>query len=157
MLRKDDIAGELTQLAFDYFYWFSRFEFCLKENGFLQNKEPGAGAEPGWNEFVATYAEEYELSAEALLLLGAPPDRQVVGANDTLAWRALGLDNCRSDLERVVRSVKTVRNNLFHGGKHGAAGWDDVERMRFLITNSQSVLEHLVDLGDLRRDYERMY
>lgn len=42
MLRKDDIAGELTQLAFDYFYWFSRFEFCLKENGFLRNKEPGA-------------------------------------------------------------------------------------------------------------------
>ncbi|AZF47913.1 hypothetical protein C4J86_2678 [Pseudomonas sp. R2-7-07] len=33
--------------------------------------------------------------------------------------------------------MKTVRNNLFHGGKHDAAGWDDVEWMRFLITNSQ--------------------
>lgn len=157
MFRKDDITGELTQLAFDFFYWFSRFEFCLKENEFLRSEKPGANAEPGWSGFAEKYARAYELSPEAMELLAAPPDRQIVGANNSLDWKSLGFDGCKSDLEKVVLSVKTVRNNLFHGGKHGAAGWDDLERMRFLITISQAVLESLVELGGFREDYERKY
>lgn len=66
-------------------------------------------------------------------------------------------DGCRSDLEKVVLSVKTVRNNLFHGGKHGAAGWEDPQRTHSLISMSRSVLENLVELAGFREDYERRY
>ncbi|WPO48667.1 hypothetical protein [Pseudomonas sp. S1Bt23] len=76
-MRKGEIPTELSLLAFDFFYSFSRFEFCLK--------------------------------------------------------------------------------NLFHGGKHGAAGWDSPERTHSLITWSAAVLECLVETGDFRGDYERLY
>ena len=35
-MRKEDIEDNLKELAFDFFYWFSRFEFALKENKFLR-------------------------------------------------------------------------------------------------------------------------
>jgi len=31
-MRKEDIESDLKNFAFDFFYWFSRFEFSLKEN-----------------------------------------------------------------------------------------------------------------------------
>ncbi|WP_232917703.1 hypothetical protein [Pseudomonas viridiflava] len=156
-MRKGEIPTELSLLAFDFFYWFSRFEFCLKENGYLKFENPGQRAEPGWDRFVERHAETYVLTAEAAELLAAPPDRQVVGAGLVLEWVPVGFQDCRSDLAKVVRAVKTVRNNLFHGGKHGAAGWDSPQRAQSLITWSASVLEGLVELGGLRGDYERFY
>jgi hypothetical protein len=156
-MRKDEISNELSQLAFEFFYWFSRFEFCLKENGYLKSEKPGENALPGWDKFVDEHAKAYELSSEASKLLAAPPDRQVVGAGRALEWKPVGFQDCKSDLAKVVRSVKTVRNNLFHGGKHGAAGWDDPKRAYSLIMMSRVVLESLVELGGFRGDYERFY
>lgn len=156
-MSKPEISDELSQLAFEFFYWFSRFEFCLKENGFLKSEKAGDRAEPGWNGFITAYAPHYapcELVGE---LLKAPPDRQVVGANKSLDWKPLKFDGCKSELEKVVLAVKTVRNNLFHGGKHGAAGWDDPQRTQSLITLSRCVLENLVELAGFREDYERRY
>lgn len=156
-MRKCEIPIELSLLAFDFFYRFSRFEFCLKENGYLKFEIPGQKAEPGWDKFVERHAETYVLTAEAAELLAAPPDRQVVGAGLVLEWAPVGFQDCRSDLAKVVRTVKTVRNNLFHGGKHGAAGWDCPQRTQSLLTSSAAVLEGLVELGDFRGDYERFY
>ncbi|MFG0547059.1 hypothetical protein ACF8FG_17845 [Pseudomonas sp. YQ_6] len=156
-MSKHQVPNKLSQLAFEFFYWFSRFEFCLKENGYLKSEKAGDRAEPGWGAFVGAFAQKYELCAIACELLAAPPDRQVVGANKSLDWRPLRFDSCGSDLEKVVLSVKTVRNNLFHGGKHGAAGWDDPQRTHSLITLSYKVLENLVELADFRADYERRY
>ncbi|PLK48298.1 hypothetical protein [Uliginosibacterium sp. TH139] len=51
-MQKDTVPAELTALAFDFFYWFSRFEFALKENKYLKNHAEGATALPGWDEFV---------------------------------------------------------------------------------------------------------
>lgn len=156
-MRKGEIPNELSLLAFDFFYRFSRFEFCLKENGYLKSEITGQKAEPGWDKFVERHAETYVLTAEAAELLASPPDRQVVGDGLALEWVPVGFHDCRSDLSKVVRAVKTVRNNLFHGGKHGAAGWDIPERTHYLITWSAAVLECLVETGDFRGDYERFY
>src|SRR5688500_13652990 len=117
-MRKDELAAELTQTAFDFFYWFSRFEFCLKENRYLKDAQPKAIAEPGWDQFVAEVEDRYQISAEAKALLQQPPERQIVGANGDLTWKPVGLKDCKSDLAATVRLLKTVRNNLFHGGKH---------------------------------------
>ncbi|MCC4262658.1 hypothetical protein LL270_18705, partial [Pseudomonas aestusnigri] len=59
--------------------------------------------------------------------------------------------------QSFLKSVKTVRNNLFHGGKHGAAGWDDPVRARLLIEMSTAVLAVLAVLGGFTDDYERFY
>lgn len=127
-VRREDVTIDLSQLAFDFFFWFSRFEFALKENGFLKPHLPNASAKPGWDEFVSRWSESYTPSAEALSLIKSAPSRQIVLNNDELSWRPVGLADCTSELAKVVRLVKTVRNNLFHGGKHSGNGWDESER-----------------------------
>ncbi|MES1383898.1 hypothetical protein ABUU23_19015, partial [Vibrio cholerae] len=58
---------------------------------------------------------------------------------------------------RVIRLLKTVRNNLFHGGKHGADGWDNPERTQELLVIGKSILDHLARLADIEADYTQYY
>jgi len=156
-MRKEDVESELTVLAFDFFYWFSRFEFALKENKFLKNDNVGAKAQPGWTNFVETWERAYSLSDNARALCDARPEQQIVAAKGELIWQSVNLGDCTSDLARVVRLLKTVRNNLFHGGKHGGAGWDDPIRTKLLLSESKSVLAELAKLAGIEADYSRYY
>jgi hypothetical protein len=156
-MRKEEIDTELSKLAFEFFYWFSRFEFALKESGYLESHDLGHKAEPGWRDFTQQWSESYVVSAQAASLLASPPDRQIVAANSSLDWKPVGLEDCKSDLERTVRLLKTVRNNLFHGGKHGAAGWDHPDRTRELLAQSKLVLDQLAQLSSMEDHYTRYY
>lgn len=156
-MRKEDVAANLSSLAFDFFYWFSRFEFALKENAYLQSRDVGARAEPGWDAFVEKWHEQYTPSIEATALLAARPERQIVAPNHELTWKPVGLEGCNSELAKVVRLLKTVRNNLFHGGKHGGAGWDDPKRTELLISSGKAVLDQLAALASLQADYTQYY
>ena len=62
-----------------------------------------------------------------------------------------------TDLDKVVAYAKTVRNNLFHGGKHGHDRWDDPARMRRLLTLTITLLAELAALGNFGGDYDRFY
>lgn len=156
-MRKNDVDEKLSALAFDFFYWFSRFEFALKENGYLKSRTVGAKAEAGWNAFVDELHAQYTVSIEASALLAEPPEQQVVLLNNVLCWKAVGLDKCESELAKVVLLLKTVRNNLFHGGKHGGAGWDDPSRTIFLLSSGIAVLNQLAQLGSFDADYTQYY
>jgi len=156
-MRKEDVNTDLTGLAFDFFYWFSRFEYALKENGFLKSHQPGDDAEPSWDAFAKKFSARYTASPQGRTLLDSPPKRQIVKQNDELGWKAIGLEHCRSDLEKVVLLITRVRNNLFHGGKHGGDEWDDPNRTRELLTASKSVLDQLAVLGSIQDDYLRRY
>jgi hypothetical protein len=118
-VRHDDVAADLRELAFDFFYWFSRFEFALKENGYLVSIVVGARAQPDWDRFVVDHQDHYALSQAACALLAANPLRQIVGDNGALTFGEVPFKPDATDLRRVVGLAKTVRNNLFHGGKHG--------------------------------------
>jgi hypothetical protein len=157
MLRRDTIDGHLSSIAFDFFYWFSRFEFALKENAYLRDPTIGVSAEPGWGDFVAEWHAGYVPSKAAQELMRAPPQRQIVAENKRVAWKSVGIEDCRSDLEIVVRLLKTVRNNLFHGGKHGSDDWDNPKRTRLLLSSGKSVLDELAAFSDLESDYRRLY
>jgi len=104
-MRREDVTPELSKLAFEFFFWFSRFEFALKENGYLNSLVDGARDEPGWDKFIVRWHPKYVLSEEARRLLTSPPDRQIV-LSRRLEWRAVGLTDCASDLARVTRFVK---------------------------------------------------
>lgn len=69
----------------------------------------------------------------------------------------MGLDDCGSDLCIVVRLLKTIRNNLFHGGKHGAEGWDDPERTKELLEVGKTILDQLAELATFEADYTQYY
>jgi len=50
-----------------------------------------------------------------------------------------------------------VRNNLFHGGNHTAAGWDDHARVVFLLKQGIELLDEFAQLAGYQADYERRY
>lgn len=156
-MRKSDVNANLSTLAFDFFYWFSRFEFALKENGYLKSRKVGAKAEAGWDAFIKERHAQYTASTEANALLEAPPKRQIISPNNELCWEAVVLDDGKSELAKIVHLLKIVRNNLFHGGKHGDADWDNPARTMFLVSSGIAILNQLAQLGLFEADYTRLY
>ena len=156
-MRQEDIGQNLAKIAFDFFYWFSRFEFALKENRRLKNIAIGVKAEPGWDKFINEWSDQYSASDEAKALIAASPRRQVVAASGELEWKNVKSNECRNELAKVIILLKTVRNNLFHGGKHGADGWDDPARTEKLLKLGMAVLEQLATLAAIEADYKRYY
>lgn len=77
-MRLKEIDDDLKKISFEFFYWFSRFEFALKENNFLKDKNVGTKAEPNWEEFREKFKNEYAASAEANRLIQLHPKRQFV-------------------------------------------------------------------------------
>ena len=62
-----------------------------------------------------------------------------------------------ADLDKVAELARTVRNTLFHGGKHGIDFWDDPGRMELLLATTIAVLDELAEFGGLGGDYRREY
>lgn len=155
-MRRDQIPDDLKRLAFDFFYWFSRFEFALKEARYLKSTEEGAKAEVSWDRFIEKNRDAYHLTPAGQALIDAKPQRQIVSDGE-LAFRNVGFNAGATDLERVVRLVNTVRNNLFHGGKHGSDYWDEPDRMRDLLTTTIKTIDDLAAQAGLQGDYERYY
>ena len=156
-MRREDIRDDLAKLAFDFFYRYSRFEFALKEHRFLRDHQPGRPATPDWYEFARARGAGYRVTAKAAELLRAAPKRQIVAANGDLEWRHVDLNACPDDLHKVIRLLQTIRNNLFHGGKHGAEGWDDPERTKSLLDLGAAVLEEIAQQTAIDGDYFRYY
>ena len=124
-MKSELINEPLEKLAFLFFYRYSRFEFALKENGYLRNLTPGALAAPDWHKFALDLYGVYRISEEARALIDAAPKQQIVAPANRLEWHDVDLNGWPGDFGKVVRLLQTVQNNLFHGGKHGADGWDD--------------------------------
>jgi hypothetical protein len=157
-MRHDDIPTDLRESAFELFYWFSRFEFALKQRQYLKDHSPGARAEPGWQQFIKAWEKSYELTPTGAQLIEANPQRQVVDATGVdLEFVDLVFTPDASSLQRVVRLAQTVRNNLFHGGKHGDKLWDDPARMRQLLPLVIVVLNELAAFAGMEDDYYRYY
>ena len=155
-MQKESVGPKLTLVAFDFFFWFSRFEFALKENGYLKSLTIGNAAEPGWDVFVAKWHANFKPSNESNALMAMNPKSQIVGTNG-LTWKDVGMTDCKSDLGKVVRLLKTVRNNLFHGGKHGADAWDDPTKTELLLSSGKLLLDQLANMAGIEPDYTQYY
>jgi hypothetical protein len=156
-MQHEALSDSLSRSAFEFFFWFSRFEAALKEASFLKSEKEGAAAEPDWELFVAKYADDYEITASGKKLVELAPERQKVGPGRKLVWRPVGLADCKNDLCKVVRLLKTLRNNVFHGGKSGGAGWDQPERTAELLEAGKSELHCLAVLAGIQADLWQRY
>ena len=157
-MRYEDINKGLQNVAFEFFYRFSRFEFALKQNHYLKTcKKIGKNAQPDWDKFIERWCGEYSASDEAKKLICARPKRQVVTVDGNLEWANVRLNNCHNDLSKVVRLLQTVRNNLFHGGKHNVGGWDNDKRTNELLKLGITVLNELAEFADITADYTGYY
>lgn len=156
MRRYEQLSSEFKLQCFEFFYWFARFEFALKENRYIMKGRRNDSAMPDWNKFRDEFAARYAFSDEAKALIKDPPQRQVI-ANGGYRWEKLDLDHENSDLGKTILILKTIRNNLFHGGKSGQKDWDDPKRNLFFLENGRKILDSLAELGGLGADYERFY
>jgi len=156
-MRRSDIKDELKDLGFDFLFFYARFEFALKENGYLKKTKPGAPAEAAWKAFREKWEGEYVRTSAATALIEANPKKQEVGDDGSLQFRTIEFSEEASDLEKVVAFCQVVRNNLFHGGKSHAAGWDDPERTKMLLSTVVQVLGELAHSGEIDASYTGYY
>jgi hypothetical protein len=156
-MQREEIDDELKNVSFDYFYWYSRFEFALKEHHFLKNEQAGANAEVNWKKFQESYGDGYSVSSEANRLIKLHPKRQIISEQGGLDWRPVGIAHCKDDLCKVIVMLAAVRNNLFHGGKHGDADVDSRERNLELLKLGKLVLDQLAQMANFEGDYKRYY
>ncbi|MGR9279573.1 hypothetical protein ACU8KI_33980 (plasmid) [Rhizobium leguminosarum] len=155
-MRREEVDDELKELAFEFLYFFSRFEYALKANGYLKKEGVGQPAEAGWQKLLTRWESGYVLTDTAAALIAANPQKQVVGADRSLEFRPLAV-NGLSTMGQVIGHCQTVRNNLFHGGKSGAKGFDDPKRTKKLLSLTLALLGELATSCDLMNDYTGYY
>ncbi|WP_436637654.1 hypothetical protein [Microbaculum sp. FT89] len=102
---------ELRNLLLRFFLDFARFEFAMKTGGF--GVVLHGAYQPSWRALKAVMKGRPlpdGLKAECQYVWDRPPNKQT----DRYEWRPV---EPRDDWAFVIDCVKTVRNNLFHGGK----------------------------------------
>ena len=117
----------------------------------------GAKAKPSWKKFQEKHSTEYMVSNEAIQLIKLHPKRQIVSEHGGLDWQPVGVLHCKNDLCRVITMLNAIRNNLFHGGKHGDIEVDDRKRNLELLKLSKAVLDQLAQMADFESDYKGYY
>jgi hypothetical protein len=136
-------------LVADFFMLFARAEFALKGAGFIRgrtNDEPIVD----WDKFARALANKLTdpddpRILEAVRFLQDKPPKKHVYQDRRLQWKTR---ECTSltDPVFVIRSITTVRNNLFHGGKEIVGLM--AERDRQLVQNSLVVLAYCMTLNE---------
>jgi hypothetical protein len=143
-------------LAWEFFVFFSRFEYALKRD--RRYLESGTGdAKPLWDQFASDHDSEFVPSSDQSLFdaveyFRQQPPRKQLRENGEMKWS----EPCRHDgheppLVWLLRVVRTVRNNLFHGGKFQIPICDP-SRDHHLIDSALTILKACLCLDPAVRE-----
>lgn len=113
----------LRRRALEFLELFARFEWALKTSGYVK-KGKARRAEPAWDKYARSLngvLGSAEITEARDLLMNKPPQVQVVTCGGGLDWKDPAPVDGENGDEQLLRHVKMVRNNLFHGGKEEAA------------------------------------
>lgn len=152
-MARDYVYPDMKELSFEFFYCFSMIEFALKQNKFHLRIGKSNAVQPDWNRFITIHEHSFPVIPASQELLQLSPKVQVLTDERQLAWEALAFKPEDSPLRQVVISLKTVRNNLFHGGK----ARDLPARTRALLDCGIKVIDHLANVGQFEEDYRGRY
>lgn len=135
-------------LVADFFMLFARAEFALKRAAFAsQGSADRINVE--WDRFAKSLGRAVveptdPRLVEAVKYLQENPPRKQIFKNGRLEWKDRKPD-APDDPVFLIRSITTVRNNLFHGGKEIVGLM--AERDRQLLQNSLLLLAHCLKLN----------
>jgi hypothetical protein len=135
-------------LVFEFFWKFSVFECALKREGFLRLDRPTA--EANWTAFGKDITQKFEkvetigFAAAAAKLRELSPRKQI-NRNGILGWEKIDQRD-ESNAVYTLHLLKTVRNNLFHGGKYPDGGILEVSRDTEILRAALAVLEGCYEL-----------
>ena len=128
-----------VDLFTDFILWFSRWEYALKCFPHFSRSNRGF-LEPAWSnleELLASVPVNAPLAGALDYFRATPPMRQIT----IDSWEPI---NHLPDWPFLVLSLKTVRNNLFHGGKHHSGPVLDPLRDRELLEHCMTVMREMV-------------
>jgi hypothetical protein len=138
------------ELVTEFFMLFARAEFALKRAGFVINYQRGERVDVDWDRFACSLGDAVTSPTDDRILEGVKylqrkaPKKQVL-RNGQLQWKDRPCPDLR-DPKFVIRSITTVRNNLFHGGKEIVGLM--AERDRQLLENSSLVLAYCLKINE---------
>lgn len=133
-------------LVLEFFLEFSRFEYALKRARFLKKRTEDAI--PDWDGFAQSLGgqladrHDSQFMQARSTLFARPPKKQIRGPSGELTWRESTRGSGETEDAFLLRLVRTVRNNLFHGGKYPypEGPVDDPARDRELLRAALGVL-----------------
>jgi hypothetical protein len=140
------------ELTVEFLGTFARFEYALKRAGYIQGDERRVNAD--WDRLGRELAA---LDATALLpviacckyLQSHPPMKQVLEQR-LLVWKVRL--PAGSQIEDVLLSIRTVRNNVFHGGKFPDGPVAEPLRDERLIRDCLAAIDALLSLEQTPRE-----
>lgn len=105
----------LAEAGYDLLAVFSRFEYAMKKGGFRREAYPDAA----WHTFAQrlpqAFFQKMAGSDEAKVYFQEPPDHLVTTDDGGVKWSENPV--APHDIASLFQSIKTARNNLFHGDK----------------------------------------
>lgn len=137
------------ELACEFLAVFSRFEYALKSTEYAYGNE--GKVEPWWDKFsndidgAFNKITEPEFLEATDYLLKSPPRKQAL-SNDRIIFNDQTIDNNQAKAHQVFKMIRTVRNNLFHGGKYLPNGEMEEGRNKRLVESSLLILKSCVHL-----------
>jgi hypothetical protein len=136
------------ELVADFFMLFARAEYALKKAGFIKPRGD-EGFDVDWDRFarslatVLTSPDDPQITEAVRYMQERAPQKQVFRGG-RLSWKNRVCPDA-TDPVFVVRSITTVRNNLFHGGKEIVGLM--AERDRQLLQHSLLVLAYCLTVN----------
>lgn len=148
-----------AELACEFLAVFARMEYALKATRFAAGN--GRAVSASWDRFANEADEHFHAEASEDLrcavefLWNSPPRKQVLTEDNRVQFCDFVIDPDQRKLQQLLLMVRTVRNNLFHGGKHQPAGEMEPGRNEVLVRSSLVVLRECAQLvADVRESYE---
>lgn len=105
----------LAEAGYDLLAVFSRFEYAMKKGGFRRENYPDAAWPTFAEQLPQNFFQKMQMSGQAQIYFEAPPDHLVATADGGVGWSGTTL--APNDAASLFQSIKTARNNLFHGDK----------------------------------------
>ena len=147
------------ELACQFLAVFSRMEYALKSTRYAIGSDKKV--DPTWDCFANEIDDAFlrigepELVEARNYLLSRPPRKQTL-ADHRITFTDQVIDANQKSTQQVLLMVRTVRNNLFHGGKYLPEGEHEAGRNQLLVQHALRVLLACSKLDhEVRSSFER--
>lgn len=118
--KQIDGIGKNKDLLLRFFVAISRFEYALKRSGYCSAYRTG-GAKPNWDGFsekcMLRSKHDIEIKKAIEYLKSNPPKEQCL-EDGCLVFKDIEFNKQTREEVKLIRYIRTARNNLFHGGKY---------------------------------------
>lgn len=134
-----------------FFFTFSRFECALKQSIEFAKTAQHGGVEADWEKFIKNVKPVFDKNRSLALqeavdfLLKNPPKKQVIHDNK-IVFVDINTKG-KSEIDCLKLYIKTIRNNLFHGGKFYGRMHPEDSRNYKLLLNGIIVMDELISLN----------